>query len=431
MPRYYGKKPNPNPENNKPDKSLSDNIKPKDAVDLDSQLIDTETIKTVSEKLKQIEDNSQTESESIAEKPKTVTKTYGATSKITKTYGASASAKNIKTKDKPVKTKKKRAKRKMKLRYKIIIAVMFLLALASGGIALYYYKQDADIQARWDKIKFISTGKDVEDMDTSELDYLNKDPMDRIIDWNALWAINKDVIAWIYIPGTNIDYPILQEPKFVTDGNYYYLHRNIYKDYEYMGCVLTPKEPDGCEDLEMHMQVFGHHMIGKQMFGHLDKYKSYDFYTEQPYIYIYRPDRTERWQVWAAVNVVAGDMVYKMPYEYDTQEYQDLIDYLDKNKLYETSSGKPTNVEKTLTCSTCSGQTGGTHRFTVNCVCNKTKWIDPDAQETELKKEEYRREESEKTKEKELEQKREEQNKEVEYETGDEVDTFKKKYDGD
>lgn len=410
MPRYYGKKPDT-------DESVSvNNEKLNSTVDLDNQTVTSETVKAVSERLKAVEKPVQTVSATLEDVPKKApVRSYGATSKITKTYGASSNKK-------PVKAKKQKVKRKLKLRYKIVIAVLLLAAIACGGVAFYYYKQDARIQAEWDKIKFISDGKKVEDLGDSggELSYLNEDPMDRVIDWDALKEINEDIVAWIYIPDTNIDYPVLQEPKLVTDGNYYYLHRNIYKQYEYMGCILTPKEPDGCEDLEMHTQIFGHHMIGKQMFGNLDKYKDYDFYTSQPYIYLYYPDRTERWHVWAAVDVRADNDVYKMPYEYDTQEYKDLIDWLDSHKRYTTSSGKPKNVEKTLTCSTCSGQSGGSNRFTVNCILNKTKWIDKEQELKDLQREEFRKQES-------IEKK----NKETEYESGDYVDYFKKEYNGD
>ena len=40
----------------------------------------------------------------------------------------------------------------------------------------------------------------------------------QMVDWEGLWEVNPDVYAWITIPGTNIDYPVLQH---ATDNSYY------------------------------------------------------------------------------------------------------------------------------------------------------------------------------------------------------------------
>ena len=53
-----------------------------------------------------------------------------------------------------------------------------------------------------------------------------EDPLNRIIDFQKLKSINKDVVAWIYIPGTKVDYPIL-----VGESDEEYLYKNINKEY--------------------------------------------------------------------------------------------------------------------------------------------------------------------------------------------------------
>ena len=47
--------------------------------------------------------------------------------------------------------------------------------------------------------------------------------------------MNPDVYAWITVPGTEIEYPILQHP---SDNSYYFMH-NIDGSYGYPGCIYT------------------------------------------------------------------------------------------------------------------------------------------------------------------------------------------------
>ena len=81
--------------------------------------------------------------------------------------------------------------------------------------------------------------------------------------------INQEVVGWIKIAGTNIDYPIMQNGDF-------YLHKNIYKNYSNHG---TPYLAYYC-DLKKsdNLIIYGHHMNDNTMFSQLEKYKSYNFY---------------------------------------------------------------------------------------------------------------------------------------------------------
>ena len=57
------------------------------------------------------------------------------------------------------------------------------------------------------------------------------------VDWDKLLATNADVYAWIRVPGTNIDYPILQASTGKDDD--FYLHHDIKKNYSFAGCIYT------------------------------------------------------------------------------------------------------------------------------------------------------------------------------------------------
>ena len=79
-----------------------------------------------------------------------------------------------------------------------------LVVLAGSVIALgvmaFSYIQGQQVYDRVADRAFISAGESVESQPLSEVR----------LDWDALTATNADTVAWVYIPGTNINYPVVQ-----------------------------------------------------------------------------------------------------------------------------------------------------------------------------------------------------------------------------
>ena len=104
------------------------------------------------------------------------------------------------------------------------------------------------------------------------------------IDLYNLYLINNDVVGWIRIEGTNINYPVMQNSE-------YYLRRNIYKEYSTYG---TPFLADYCNiNLSDNLIIYGHHIKSGMMFADLNKYKSYDYYLNHKTIKLYKLQETE------------------------------------------------------------------------------------------------------------------------------------------
>lgn len=122
------------------------------------------------------------------------------------------------------------------------------------------------------------------------------DAMARQIDLAGLQKEeNADIYAWIYIPGTNVDYPILQHP---ADPGYY-LRRNTKGKSATAGCIFT--ELYNSKDFNDNVTViYGHNMRNESMFAHLHKYEDETFFDENPYIYIYTESEIRIYQVFAA-----------------------------------------------------------------------------------------------------------------------------------
>ncbi len=107
---------------------------------------------------------------------------------------------------------------------------------------------------------------------------------------------NADIYAWIYIPDTVIDYPVLQH---ATDDTYY-LNYNIDGSKGYPGCIYS--EMANAKDFSDFLTVlYGHNMKNGTMFNGLHQFEDAAFFEEHPYIYIYCADgRTLRYQIFAA-----------------------------------------------------------------------------------------------------------------------------------
>ena len=85
------------------------------------------------------------------------------------------------------------------------------------------------------------------------------------------------MIGWVTVPGTNIDQPIVQAH---ADDPTYYLHHDIYKNYNIYGCPYLDSE---CEELGFESKnavIFGHHMNDGSIFSAFAEYSDQEYAEE-------------------------------------------------------------------------------------------------------------------------------------------------------
>jgi len=93
-------------------------------------------------------------------------------------------------------------------------------------------------------------------------------------EYETLYNKNKSLVGWVQIPGTNIDYPVMQSP----DGEYY-LDHNIEQKYDKNGSIFMDPSCD-ITKYNTNTIIYGHHMKSGNMFGNLDDYASESFCNE-------------------------------------------------------------------------------------------------------------------------------------------------------
>ena len=136
---------------------------------------------------------------------------------------------------------------------------------------------------------------DMKSTETAETEAVSEDTATIPVKFEELWQVNPDVYAWITVPGTEIDYPILQH---ASDNSYYLMH-NIDGSYGYPGCIYT-ENLNSKDFTDNNTVIYGHNMKNGSMFAQLHKFEDPDFFNENREVLIYLPDEVLHYTIFAA-----------------------------------------------------------------------------------------------------------------------------------
>lgn len=177
------------------------------------------------------------------------------------------------------------------------------------------------------------------------------------IDWDALLEINDDVIGWVYIKDSQINYPIMQ-----YSNNDYYLTKDINKNYSIGGSIFVDarnEEPFFDDNTVIH----GHNMKNGSMFNEIAKYVTTASFREgKTEIEIYLPDNTVSiYQIFSANKISTTSLLYNGEQE-DRESYFELATKGNVLASMEVGLNAPT-----VMLSTCvSSSPTDTTRYTIH-----------------------------------------------------------------
>ncbi len=178
--------------------------------------------------------------------------------------------------------------------------------------------------------------------------------------WDELKEINRDVIAWVSIDDTNIDYPVLQYKGDTLDYQYY-LYKDIYKNYSGYGSIFADFRSDKGVDSK-NIILHGHHMNDGSMFQNLMNYGKYsidlDYYKEHPVINFDTPDGDETYKIISIFKTNTLDQHGEF-FDYLVGSFQSDAEFMNYVYLVRERSLVDTGVtcnedDQLLTLSTCS-----------------------------------------------------------------------------
>lgn len=123
-------------------------------------------------------------------------------------------------------------------------------------------------------------------------------PYESPVDFSSLWEMNSEIYAWLYIPGTEVNYPILQR----EGDDKFYLTHNSQGRYSDGGAIFTEATYNSRDFSDPVTLVYGHYMRSGTMFGSLQAtYTAENGLAEHREIIVYLPEEELHYQVFAAV----------------------------------------------------------------------------------------------------------------------------------
>lgn len=245
------------------------------------------------------------------------------------------------------------------MKRKVVVFVLLLVSVIFLGLAVkeelpYIQAQHKNGEIRNLYSDIPDDSKDLSDAEEVE-GYENRE-----IDFTALQTINPDIIGWIYVPDTPIDYPILQNPY-----DNYYLSHDAEGSYSEIGSVFMQAAGSRSFTAE-HNILYAHNLIDDQMFGALPVYANQGVRDSQPYIYVYLPNRTLQCEIYSAYECADGSETYRITYA-DSGDFAEWINMTVSASNY--TSITPKQTDKILTLSTCADM--GSTRFVVHSIINE------------------------------------------------------------
>lgn len=184
------------------------------------------------------------------------------------------------------------------------------------------------------------------------------------IDFNALQKKNRDIYAWIKIPGTEVDYPIVQS---ATDRAYY-LNHTVEGQAGYPGSIYT--ENCNARDFsDFNTILYGHDMRNGSMFGGLRNYREAGYLDKHRDVLIYTPKEKRVYRIFAAV--VYSDAYLPGKFDFSAESgRQAFLNSIFDNRDMNSQFRKDVPVENSsriLTLSTCIGSQAN-NRYLIEAV---------------------------------------------------------------
>lgn len=253
--------------------------------------------------------------------------------------------------------------KKIKLKWKnIILILIFLILFITFNISVYnIIKWKLDSNKTNEEINTIQENTNIEEVQDNKgteiikqakkipkenpyWDYIKMNMID--VNFDNLKKINSDVVGWIKINGTNINYPFVQ-----SKDNKYYLTHSFSKSYNNAGWVFLDYRNNNINN--RNTIIYAHGRTDKTMFGTLRKVLNNGWInnTNNYVIKISTEKENSLWQIFSIYHIPTTNDYLQTEFK-DEREYQRFLNIL-KNRSNHNFNTSITSNDTILTLSTC------------------------------------------------------------------------------
>lgn len=224
--------------------------------------------------------------------------------------------------------------RKNPWRVVFVVSIIVLIAalIGLGAIAFQYISQ----QRAYDDLEQYASISDAENVSLADL----------TVDWDALRAVNPDIVAWIYIPDSPVNYPVVQ-----GQDNQEYLHKAFDGSTGWLASAgtifLDSNNASGSA-------LYGHHMNDGSMFASLSDWQNNDEFNSHRDIYLLTPQGNYRLKTFAMVKTTGTDALVQTTFSSEESYRSYIQDKLDRSVV--TQEGDvlgASDITQSMLFSTC------------------------------------------------------------------------------
>lgn len=186
---------------------------------------------------------------------------------------------------------------------------------------------------------------------------VTKTETERMLQVKKLQEENPDIIGWLEIEGTKINYPVLQ-----SSDNKYYLNHNYRKKETELGSIFLDCNYD-FDIPSSNLLIYGHNTQNGEMFQNLLKYAKKDFYNKHPVIRFTTGEEDAEYEI---ISVFKSKIYYQSDinvFRYyffinaqNEEEYDEYISSIKRLSLYKIKA-TANYGDQLITLSTCSYHT--------------------------------------------------------------------------
>ena len=246
-----------------------------------------------------------------------------------------------------------------------VISLCAVLALGSGFLMIRDLSQYSESAGVYEDIatnvKLPEQTVAPED-DNTETESAEENPSVVLpaVDFEALWETGPDIIGWLNLPDTAINYPVTQ-----TDDNEYYLRHLYDGTYNKTGCLFADYE-NKKDFSDRNTIIYGHNMRDGSMFATLNEYNEQSYFDGHPQMYLVTPGGGYVVEIFTAFVASPGESSsdtspWRLGFK-DDGAYTTWLSEMADRSVIETDV-TVTSSDKVLTLSTCTP--GGKSRFIV------------------------------------------------------------------
>lgn len=266
--------------------------------------------------------------------------------------------------------KMREKKQKTNRGYQIAMILSLAVFLGSGGTLIRNYLRDRQHAAEFEQLSELfpeepvpwlepstesvsESGKEVLESEESMTEepvisnemkitpaewkqWWEKAAQGRFAAYQTLKTQNSDMVGWIRIEGTKLDYPVMQTPKDPE----YYIHRDFGKQKSNYGIPFM-EAVSRYEEPRTSLLIYGHHMRNGAMFAALQNYTKESYFRQHPYIQFDTISKAGSYQIVSVVKVDASSNTTpwkELLFAGSEKEFDQAWEVFRKQQFYETGT---------------------------------------------------------------------------------------------